>query len=63
MCYQALNQLNIKQKVEGLGWDEELTKLAITPFIRRAVYSFSENGTTRWIKENSAVCEITGYPI
>lgn len=24
---------------------------------------FSENRTTKWIKENSAICEITGYPI
>jgi hypothetical protein len=27
------------------------------------VYPFSENRTSKWIKENSAVCEITGYPI
>jgi hypothetical protein len=27
------------------------------------VYPFSVNRTSRWIKENSAVWEIIGYPI
>lgn len=63
MCYQALNQLNFKQKLEALGWGEENIQLALTQIISRAVYPFSENRTTRWIKENSAVCEVTGYPI
>jgi hypothetical protein len=35
----------------------------LTQIVSRAVYPFSENRTTRWIKENSAICEITGYPI
>lgn len=63
MCYQALNQLNLKKKLESLDWEEEHIQLAITQIISRAVYPYSENRTTRWIKENSAVCEITGYPI
>ena len=63
MCYQALNQLKIKEKLENIGWDEESVQLALTQIISRAVYPFSENRTSRWIKENSAVCEITGYPM
>lgn len=63
MCYQALNQLNISQKLQFLGWEEENIQLAFTQIISRAVYPFSENRTSRWIKENSAVCEVTGYPI
>ena len=63
MCYQALNQLNLKEKLESLGWDEERVQLAITQIVSRSLYPFSENRTTRWIKENSAICEITGYPI
>ena len=31
--------------------------------VSRAVYPASELATTRWIKENSAVCELTGYDI
>ena len=63
MCYQALEQLQLKEKLTALGWQEEDVQLALTQIISRAVYPFSENRTTRWIKENSAVCEITGYPI
>ena len=63
ICYQTINQLNINEKLKSLGWDDESTQLAITQIISRAVYPFSENRTTRWIKENSSVCEITGYPL
>ena len=63
MCYQALSQLNFKEKLGSLGWEEEAIQLALTQIVSRAVYPFSENRTTRWIKENSAICEITGYPI
>lgn len=63
MCYQALNQLHFKEKLEALGWKEQDIQLAFTQIISRAVYPFSENRTTLWIKENSAVCEVTGYPI
>jgi len=63
MCYQALEQLQLQEKLTALKWEEEDIQLAITQIISRAVYPFSENRTTRWIKENSAICEITGYPI
>jgi len=63
MCYQALEQLEFKEKLTNLGWEEQEIQLALTQIISRAVYPFSENRTTRWIKENSAICEITGYPI
>lgn len=63
MCFQTLDQLKIKEKLESLGWDKESIQLALTQIISRAVYPFSENRTSRWIKENSVVCEITGYPI
>ena len=43
------------------GWTEEEAQLAATQVISRAVYPGSELKTTRWIKENSAVCELTGY--
>jgi hypothetical protein len=49
--------------LKAQNWEEENIKLAFTQIISRAVYPFSENRTSRWIKENSALCEITGYPI
>lgn len=63
MCYQALEQLQLKNKLISLGWEEDEVQLALTQIISRAVYPFSENRTARWIRENSAICEITGYPI
>lgn len=63
MCYQALEQLKLSDKLKVQNWEEENIKLALTQIISRDVYPFSENRTSRWIKENSAVCEITGYPI
>ncbi|TRW89325.1 IS1634 family transposase, partial [Flavobacterium sp. GT3R68] len=44
-------------------WSEEQIQLALTQIISRAVYPASENRTSKWIKENSAICELTAYPI
>ena len=63
LCYQTLEQLKLKDKLQSLGWEQEQIDLAITQVISRAVYPFSENRTSRWIQENSSVCEVTGYPI
>ena len=63
LCFQALEQLKLKNKLQSIGWEEEQINLALTQIISRAIYPFSENRTSRWIQENSAVCEVTGYPI
>jgi hypothetical protein len=63
LCYQAVEQLGIGEKLVGLGWSEEQVQLALTQIVCRAVYPFSELRTSKIIKENSAICEITGYPI
>ena len=38
-------------------------QLAMPQVISRAVYSGSELATSKWIKENSAICDITGYDV
>lgn len=63
MCAQAIAQLQIAECLAQQGWDEASTQLAITHIISRASYPASELRTSQWIKENSAVCEITNYPI
>jgi hypothetical protein len=60
---QAMRQLKIAPFLESLGWSEDQVRLAQTHIISRAVYPASELETTRWIRENSAVCEVTGYDI
>ena len=63
LCYQALHQLKIDNYLESRGWDEAQINLAATHIISRAVYPASEYKTVSWIKENSAVCELTGCDI
>ena len=63
LCYQALEQLQMPGFLLKTGFDDESMRLAITQIISRAVYPASELETVRWIQENSAVCELTRYPL
>ena len=60
LSYQVIRQLQIAPFLESLGWSEDQVRLALTHIISRAVYPASELETTRWIRENLAVCEVTG---
>jgi hypothetical protein len=61
LAYQALEQLQVAKFLGQRGWGQDEINLALTHIISRAVCPASELGTARWIKENSAVCEVTGY--
>ena len=61
--FQTLNKLHLNEFLTNLGWSQEKIQLTYTQIISRAVYPFSEYKTTRWIQENSAVCELSGYPL
>lgn len=61
LCKQAFDQLAIADFLREQGWSQEKVSLATTHIISRAVYPASELKTVSYIKENSAVCEITGY--
>ena len=61
MSFQAVGQLRIASFLVQQGWDDSDIRLALTHIISRAVYPASELKTSSWIKENSAVCEITGF--
>lgn len=63
MCHQALDQLQLDGFFEKQGWNEKDIGFAKTHLISRAVYPASEFKTSKWIKENSSVCEITGTDI
>ncbi|MDR0505985.1 MAG: hypothetical protein LBH32_04085 [Dysgonamonadaceae bacterium] len=56
-------QLQLIDYLSNIGFSEEEVNLASTQIIARAVYPASELETARWIQENSAVCDITRYPI
>lgn len=61
ICYHTWNELQITEFLRQQGWNETQIQLAATQVISRAAYPASELKTSRWIKENSAVCELTGY--
>ena len=63
LCMQALEQLGITSFLTLKDWPAEQIQLALTHIVSRATYPASELRTSQWIKENSAVCELTGYPI
>jgi len=61
LCKQAFDQLGINGFLHQQGWSPEQISLAATHVICRAIYPASELKTVSYIKENSAICEITGY--
>ena len=60
---QALKQLKMDSFLMEQNWSEEKIQLAMTQIISRAVFPASENKTSKWIAENSSICQLTGYPI
>lgn len=63
LSLQTLRQLKLDTFLKSRGWNEEQVNLALTQIISRAVYPASELMTSKWIKENSAVSELTNYPV
>ena len=63
MCYNVWHQLGLDQVLEEQDFSELEIQLAQTQVISRAVNPASELATTRWIEENSAIGELTGYPM
>jgi transposase len=60
LCQQAFNQLGISNFLRQAGWDEDRVALAATHIISRTVYPASELKTVSFIRENSAISELTG---
>lgn len=60
LCKQCFDQLGIGDFLRQSGWDEAKIALATTHIISRAVYPASELKTVSYIRENSAISEITG---
>lgn len=61
ICYQTWQKLQLTELPLAQGFTEEQSQPAATQVIARASLPASELATTRRIKENSAVCELTGY--
>jgi len=63
IAYRTWEKLQLTSVLLSGGFTQEQAMLAATQVVSRAVYPASELKTARWIKENSAVCELTGYDI
>lgn len=61
ICHQTLEELGIGKVLAEAGFSGEQIQLASTQIVSRAVYPASELKTASWIKENSAIGELTGY--
>ncbi len=61
IAHQTWGKLQITPLLLSCGFTLEQAMLAATQVVSRAVYPASELKTARWIKENSAVCGLTGY--
>jgi transposase len=61
ICHQTLEELGMSKVLTEAGFSEEQIQLAATQIVSRAVYPASELKTASWIKENSAVSELTQY--
>lgn len=61
ICHQTLEELGIGHVLAEAEFTEEQIQLAATQIVSRAVYPASELKTASWIKENSAIGELTGY--
>lgn len=63
MCYNTWHQLGLDRVLEDHGFSEQEIQLAQSQVISRAVYPASELATAKWIRENSAVTELTGFDL
>jgi len=61
ICHHTWQNLQLSELLLSQGFTEEQVQLAATQVIARASFPASELATTKRIKENSAVCELTGY--
>ena len=63
LSMQAFRELGIDGFLRSRGWSETNINLAMSHVVSRAVYPASELKTVSFMKENSSICELTGYPI
>lgn len=60
VCSQTLELLDLKGFLMRQGWPEEKARLAMLQIASRAIYTCSEYKTVKYLRENSALCEIYG---
>ena len=60
VCSQTLEKLGLQKFLMQSGWEEKKAQLAMVQIASRAIFTCSEYKTIRYLRENSALCEIYG---
>lgn len=63
MCADIYRELGLDAVLLANGFTADQARLVQTQIISRAVHPSSELATSSWLVENSAVCELTDYPL
>lgn len=58
LCLQAIEQLDLRSYFSKQGWDEKQINTTLAQIISKAVYPASENKTSDWIEDNTAIKEL-----
>ena len=58
LCKQAIDQLQIEDFLRNEGWSENAIHTALSHLIVRTVYGVSEHASLKYMRENSAACEL-----
>jgi hypothetical protein len=59
LCLQAARQLGLDTFLAGQRWPADKVNLALSHIVARAVYPASELRTVDWMRQNSAIGELT----
>lgn len=60
VCLDTVRRLGMREFLESRGWNREKVDTALVQIIARAIYPYSEYKTVRYLRENSAICEMFG---
>lgn len=60
ICLNTIKHLGIREFLMSMGWTKDKIDIALVQIIARAIYPYSEYRTVRYLRENSAVCELFG---
>ncbi|MDI9359157.1 MAG: IS1634 family transposase, partial [Phycisphaerales bacterium] len=63
LCKQAVEELQLPDKLTELGWSAKEREIALLHLITRTIFPYSENKMASWIDINSGIQELfTGLP-
>lgn len=60
VCLETLRRLGVDKFLAGKGWTPAEISLAMMQIASRAIYPVSELRTVKYMRENSALCELLG---